>query len=78
MDKLSYNSDNILKINTKIDALTTKIENGMSEEDKAACLQNIKYNSNEIGSSAATRENKETIEEIKNLLWIIIVKIEII
>lgn len=68
MDKISINDNNIQKNNSKIKALSDKLNNnvGMSEQDKETCLQNIKYYSNEVSSSVT--QNQETIKEIKNLI----------
>lgn len=66
LDSVVQNTNTIIHHNNKIDDLSKKLETGMSEADKKACLQSIKYNSNEITTSSV--DNKETLEKLQDFI----------
>lgn len=68
LDTVLQNTNNIIHHNKKIDELNKQLEHGggMSEADKIACIQNIKYNSNEIATSSMN--NHDTLEKIQKFI----------
>lgn len=66
LDTVVQNTNTIIRHNNKIEELNKQLEIGMSETDKKACFQSIKYNSNEITTSSV--DNKETLEKLQQFI----------